>query len=57
MARQRSALKQVQRDAYLVSRAAGDLSAASRGPGVYARRRVRRSLTREFFRLLRQFGK
>lgn len=52
MARKRSLLKQIQRDAYLVQRAAGDASAASRGPGPYVRRRARRSLTRSFFRAL-----
>jgi hypothetical protein len=51
-ARKRSPLKQLQRDAYRVSRLAGDLDAASRGPAVYARRRIRRSLTRTAFRLL-----
>jgi len=53
----RSALKQIQRDAYLISRAAGDVSAAQRGPGVLAKRLVRRDLTRTFFRILRQMGK
>lgn len=53
----RSALKQVQRDAYLISRAAGDLSAARRGPAVLGRRLVRRDLTRTLFRVLRNFGK
>ena len=53
----RSALRQIQRNAYLISRTAGDLSAAQRGPGVLARRLARRDLTREFFRLLRGFGK
>ena len=57
MARQRSALRQIQRDAYLISRAAGDLDAARRGPGVLAKRLVRRDLTRAFFRVLRQLGK
>ena len=55
--RQRSALKQVQRTSYLISRTAGDLSAAQRGPAVLGKRLVRRSLTRELFRVLRQFGK
>jgi hypothetical protein len=57
MARQRSALRQIQRDAYLVSRTAGDLSAAQRGPGVLAKRLARRDLTRTLFRVLRGFGK
>ena len=57
MARSRSTLKQIQRDAYLISRTAGDLSAAQRGPGVLAKRLIRRDLTRTLFRVLRQFGK
>lgn len=47
MARQRSFLAQVQRDAYLVSRAAGDVRAIQRGR--YVRRVVRRRATRGFF--------
>ena len=57
MAGKRSALRQIQRDAHLISRTAGDLDAARRGPDVLARRLVRRDLTRAFFRVLRQFGK
>ena len=57
MARSRSALKQIQRDAYLISRTAGDLDAARRGPAVLARRLARREATRALFRVLRQFGK
>jgi hypothetical protein len=57
MARSRSALKQVQRDAYLISRAAGDLSAARRGPATLGKRLVRRDLTRTLFRILRGTGK
>lgn len=53
MARKRSFLRQLQRDSYLVSRAAGDAQAAERGPGVYAKRRVRRAVTRSIFRLFR----
>ena len=53
----RSALKQIQRDAYLISRTAGDLDAAQRGPGVLAKRLIRRDLTRTFFKILRQMGK
>lgn len=49
----RSLLKQIQRDAHLVSRAAGDLDAARRGPRVLGKRLARRYLTRELFRLLR----
>jgi hypothetical protein len=57
MARSRSALKQIQRDTHLISRTAGDLSAASRGPVPLARRLARRDLTRALFRILRQMGK
>ena len=57
MARSRSTRKQIQRDAYLISRTAGDLSAAERGPGVLVKRLIRRDLTRTLFRVLRQFGK
>ncbi len=53
MARRRSILRQVQRASYLVSRAAGDAHAATRGPGSYLKRRARRSLTRSLFRLFR----
>ncbi|MGH3627890.1 MAG: hypothetical protein ACRDRL_10685 [Sciscionella sp.] len=51
MARKRSFLKQLQRDSHLVSRTAGDLSAAQRG--TLAKRLVRRRLTRSLFRLFR----
>ena len=57
MARQRSALRQIQRDAHLISRTAGDIDAARRGPDVLARRLVRRDLTRAFFRVLRQMSR
>lgn len=57
MARRQSdlqrALRRAQRDAYLTSRTLGDVSAALRGPDVLARRLVRRSVTRNLFRLLR----
>lgn len=53
----RSALKRVQRDAYLISRAAGDLSAAQRGPVPLGRRLARRSLTRTVFAMIRSAGK
>ena len=53
----RSAWNQVRRDLYLTQRTMGDLSAAQRGPAVLGKRLVRRSLTRELFRVLRQFGK
>lgn len=57
MARHRSLLSQIQRDSYLVSRSAGDLHAASRGPQTYARRRVRRMATRSVFGALRSLTK
>jgi hypothetical protein len=53
----RSALRQIQRDAYLISRTAGDLSAAKRGPVPLGKRIARRDLTRVFFRLLRQISR
>ena len=53
----RSALRQIQRTSHLISRASGDLSAASRGPAPLAKRLARRDLTRMLFRVLRQFGK
>jgi hypothetical protein len=53
MARKRSFLRTVQRDSYLISRAAGDVRAAERGPGAYAKRRARRYVTRSLFRLFR----
>lgn len=45
-----SFFKKVQRDAYLISRTAGDLDAARRGPDVLARRIIRREVTRSVFR-------
>lgn len=53
MTGRRSWLSQLQRDSYLISRAAGDVRAAGRGPKPLARRLVRRSLTRAFFQALR----
>ena len=52
MARHRSVLARTQRDADLVSRAAGDARALQTG-GVsrYVKRRVRRSFTRRLFNL------
>lgn len=43
-------IRRIQRDAYLISRAAGDLNAAQRGPDVLVRRLVRRRLTRTIMR-------
>ena len=57
MAHSRSGLKQVQRDAYLLSRTLGDFQAAQRGPVVLGRRLARRSLTRTLFSLLRGAAK
>ncbi len=50
MARRRSLLRQISRDAHYVSRTAGDLDAARRGR--LGRRLVRRSVTRRVFRTL-----
>lgn len=47
-------LKRVQRSTYLVSRAAGDLDAARRGPDVLAKRLIRRAATRKGFSLGRR---
>lgn len=52
----RSLLSQVQRDSHLVSRTAGDLDAARRGPDVLARRLIRRQATRTIFSALRKAG-
>lgn len=49
----KSMLGQIGKAAYLVSRDAGDVKAAERGPAAYAKRRVRRVLTRKLFGLLR----
>lgn len=51
-----SVLRKIQRDAYLVSRAAGDLNAAQRGPEVLAKRLIRRRATRSIFSSLRKIG-
>ena len=53
MSRKRSPLEQVRRDSYLLSRSLGDFQAASRGPVPLGKRLARRSLTRTFFRILR----
>lgn len=52
MARRRSLLAQIDRDAYLVSRTAGDAKAAERGPGPLAKRLVRRQVRRRLLSLL-----
>ena len=57
MARRRSDLEQIRRGAYFLQRGIGDYQAAQRGPGVLAKRLIRRDLTRTLFRVLRQFGK
>ena len=49
----RGTWNRTRRDAYLTSRAMGDMSAAARGPLPLARRLLRRRLTRSLFRLLR----
>ncbi len=51
-----SLLRRVQRDSYLISRTAGDLNAARRGPDVLAKRLVRRRATRAIFAALRKGG-
>lgn len=57
MTRRRSLLSQVQRDSYLVSRTAGDLHAAERGPKPLAKRVARRYAIRELFRLGRNLSR
>ena len=57
MARRRSDLEQVRRALYFGQRSIGDFQAAQRGPAVLGKRLARRSLTRELFRVLGQFGK
>jgi hypothetical protein len=49
-----SFLKRLQRDSYLISRAAGDADAARRGPAVLAKRIARRKATRLAYQLLRR---
>lgn len=54
----RSQLRQVQRGAYLISRAAGDAAAWQEGgPRKYAKRRARRSITRAIFRGLQNLDR
>lgn len=48
-------LRKAQRDAYLFSRALGDLAAAQRGSDVLARRLVKRSIHRREVGLLRRW--
>jgi hypothetical protein len=49
-----SLLKRIQRDAYLVSRAAGDMDAARRGPAPLTKRLVRRWITAKAFSAARR---
>lgn len=49
----RSTLSQLRRVLYLTQRDIGDVQAAERGPGAYAKRVVRRKVTRSLFRLLK----
>lgn len=46
----RGALSQLERDAYLASRAAGDANAATRGPGALAARVAKRTARRDAYR-------
>lgn len=50
-----SGLRKAQRDAYLVSRALGDVQAAKKGPDALARRLVRRAVHRKEIGLLRRW--
>jgi len=56
MTSRQSDLEQIRRAMYKGQRAIGDFQAAQRGPAVLGKRLIR-TLTREFFRILRQFGK
>lgn len=49
----RNKLEQFRRTLYFAQRGVGDFQAAKRGPATLAKRLVRRSLTRAFFRSLR----
>jgi hypothetical protein len=49
----RSTLSQLRRILYLTQRDIGDVQAAERGPGSFAKRVVRRKVTRSLFRLLK----
>lgn len=48
--------RRISRDAHQVSKVAGDLDAARRGPAVLAKRLGRRLITRRFFGALRKGG-
>jgi len=52
MSRRRDPLGQARRGLYFARRDIGDYQVLRRGPLVYARRRLRRSLTRNLFALL-----
>jgi hypothetical protein len=55
--RRSSGFRRAERRLYLADRTLLDARAAMRGPGPLARRLIRRSLTREFFRTTRRFGR
>ena len=57
MTRRRSGWEQTRRDLYLTQRFMGDVSAARRGPGVLAKRLIRRRATRGLFRALTRTGR
>lgn len=48
----RQQLRQLDRSLYVTDRAVGDVRAALKGPEALARRLIRRSVTRELFRIL-----
>jgi len=52
-ARKRSSLSQLRRALYLTQWDIGDAQSVVRGPGTYAKRRVRRRATRAVFRLFK----
>ena len=53
-ARKRSTLSQLRRALYLTERGIGDVQAAERSPGTYAKRRGRRRATRAVFQLFNE---
>jgi len=51
--RKTSSIRSARRTLHLAERGLGDYQAMMKGPGTYAKRIARRSLTRSLFRLLR----
>lgn len=53
MTKKRSTISSARRTLHFAERGLGDYQAMMRGPGTYAKRVARRSLTRSLFRLLK----